>query len=127
MAAAAVAKSIETLDETAIESMYDNEVRAALDVLQQGRANGETRFIFVIPPMHEMGASGYAASCAAAEGVRVLALSAARQWMAEGVTVNCIAALADDDIAPLVDFLSRDAGAGVSGETIRVGGPPMGL
>jgi hypothetical protein len=75
--------------------------------------------------MGERGAAGYAATCAAGEAVRVLALSAARQWKEHGVTVNCIAReSADDDIAALVEFLSSGA---VSGETIRVGGPPQGL
>lgn len=77
--------------------------------------------------MHEMGASGFVATCAAAEAVRVLALSAARQWVDDGVTVNCLVAAPGDDIAPLVAFLGSDAGASVSGETIRVGGPPVGL
>lgn len=121
-------KSIEDLGDADIASLYDDPVRAALDVLQRGRADGATGFVFVIPSIAERGASGYAASCAAAEAVRVLALSAARQWKGDGVTVNCLSApwpyaesLADD-IAPLLEL----SGA-VSGETMRVGGPPSGL
>lgn len=120
--------SVENLHDADIESLYDNEVRAALDVLKRGRADGATRFVFVIPAIAERGESGYAATCAAAEAVRVLALSAARQWIDDGVTVNCLsapwpyAASLDEDIAPLVKL----SGA-MSGETIRVGGPPKGL
>jgi NAD(P)-dependent dehydrogenase (short-subunit alcohol dehydrogenase family) len=119
------AKPIEQLDDADIASLYDEPVRAALDELQRGRASGETRFVLVIPAMHETGAGGHAATCAAAEGVRVLALSAARQWQAEGVTVNCIAVDSpDQDIAPLVELC---ASGHVNGETLRVGGPPRGL
>ena len=124
----APAKSIEDLDNADIEASYDHEVRAALDVLQRGRADGATRFVFVIPAIAERGASGYAATCAAAEAVRVLALSAARQWNDTGVTVNCLsapwpyAASLDADIAPLVELCGA-----VNGETLRVGGPRQGV
>jgi NAD(P)-dependent dehydrogenase (short-subunit alcohol dehydrogenase family) len=133
VAPVAPAKPIEEMLDADIASMYDFPVRSALMLLQTGRAKGATRFVFVIPAIVEMGASGHAATCAAAEAVRVLALGAARQWNAEGVTVNCLSApwpyaeSLDDDIAPVVAFLASDAGASVNGETIRVGGPPVGL
>ena len=125
VAADAAARPIEDLDDGDIELLYDGVVRGALSALQTGRAAGATRFVFVIPSLADRGASGYAASCAAAEAVRVLALGAARQWQDEGVTVNCISVDSpDDDIAPIVQFLSSGA---VTGETIRVGGPPQGV
>ncbi len=133
VAPVAPAKPIEEMHHADIASMYDDPVRAALLLLKEGRAEGATRFVFVIPSMVEMGASGHAATCAAAEAVRVLALGAARQWQADGVTVNCVSAAwpyaesLHDDIAPIVAFLTSDAGAGVSGETIRSGGPEQGL
>jgi NAD(P)-dependent dehydrogenase (short-subunit alcohol dehydrogenase family) len=133
VAAVAPPKPIEELHDADIASMYDSPVRVALMALQDGRANDATRFVFVLPAMVEMGAAGYAATCAAAEAVRVLALGAARQWVDDGVTVNCLTApwpyaeSLDDDIAPVVAFLASDAGANVSGETIRVDGPPQGL
>jgi hypothetical protein len=75
--------------------------------------------------MAERGAAGFTVTCAAIEGVRVLALSAARQWADDGVTVNCLLVDSpDDDIAPFVDFLSSGP---LNGETIRVGGPPQGV
>jgi NAD(P)-dependent dehydrogenase (short-subunit alcohol dehydrogenase family) len=130
VAPVAPAKAIEDMHDADIASMYDSVVRVALMVLQDGRKKGETRFVFVIPAMHEMGAAGHAATCAAAEGVRVLALSAARQWASDGVTVNCLSApwpyaeSLEDDIAPLVELC---ASGHVNGETLRVGGPPQGL
>jgi NAD(P)-dependent dehydrogenase (short-subunit alcohol dehydrogenase family) len=125
VAPVAAATSIEDLTDADIESLYDAEVRAALAALQDGRANGVTRFVFVLPSIHEVGARGYAATCAAAEAVRVLALSAARQWKDEGVSVNCVSVESpDDDITSIVEFLSSGA---VSGETLRAGGPPRGL
>ena len=116
---------IEDLSEGDIEALYDGVVRGALSALQTGRADGVTRFVFVLPSMAERGAAGFTAACAAIEGVRVLALSAARQWADEGVTVNCLLVDSpDDDVAPLVEFLSSGE---VNGETIRVGGPPQGV
>src|SRR5205085_1837193 len=103
-----------------------------LQVLRDGRAAGVTRFVFVVPSIVEMGAAGFGPTCAAAEAVRVLALGAARQWKADGVTVNCLAVPLPyeahaDEMAPIVDFLASDGGAGVSGVTIAVGGPELGL
>jgi NAD(P)-dependent dehydrogenase (short-subunit alcohol dehydrogenase family) len=121
---------VEALHDRDIRELYDDEASAALAVLQEGREMGVTRFVFVIPSVAQVGAARYAATCAAAEAVRVLALSAARQWRDEGVTVNCIAAsfpYAPEDLAPLVEFLASEAGACVSGETICVGGPEFGL
>ena len=125
VAADAPASPVEDLTDDDIEALYDGVVRAALRVLQEGRARGVTRFVFVIPSIAERGASEHAATCAATEAVRVLALGAARQWNDAGVTVNCL--LVDspnDDVVPLVEFL---AGSSVNGATIRVGGPPMGV
>ena len=129
----AASKSVEDLDDADIGALYDDQARAALTAMKQGRADGATRFVFVIPSIVEMGAAGYAATCAAAEAVRVLALGAARQWKPDGVTVNCVAApfpyaeSLHDDIAPLLEFLASAAGAEVSGTTIPVGGPEQGL
>ena len=121
----APAMAIEALSNADIESLYDAPVRDALRVLQEGRARGVTRFVFVIPSLAERGAAQHAATCAAAEAVRVLALGAARQWNGSGVTVNCLLVdSANDDVAPLVDLL---AGSTMNGQTIRVGGPPMGV
>ncbi len=133
VAPVAPAKPVEEMHDLDIQTMYDSLPQLALMMLKQGHADGATRFVFVIPSIVEMGAAGHAATCAGAEAVRVLALSAARQWIADGVTVNCISApwpyaeSLEDDIGPIVEFLASEAGANVSGETIRIGGPDQGL
>jgi 3-oxoacyl-[acyl-carrier protein] reductase len=125
VAADAAAKPIEDLTDADIASRYDEPARGALRVLQEGRARGVTRFVFVLPSVAERGASGYTATAAAAEAVRVLALGAARQWKDEGVSVNCVLVdSSEDDVDPIVAFLSSGA---VTGETIRAGGPPKGV
>jgi 3-oxoacyl-[acyl-carrier protein] reductase len=47
--------------------------------------------VLTTPTIGQSGASHYAHWSAAAEGVRVLAKSAARQWGPEGITVNAVA------------------------------------
>ena len=92
---------IEDWSDADIAANYDDPARAALDALQEGKAAGATRFVFVLPP--ETGA--------ATEAVRLLALSAARQWADEDVTVNCIVG----DNADAIAFLASGA---VTGKTL---------
>jgi 3-oxoacyl-[acyl-carrier protein] reductase len=106
------------------------------------------RVVVVVPTFSMSGAPGFAAGAAAAEGQRLLAKSAARQWGADGITVNCVAvapeqiigeragsatmALADPalggagdaeaDIGPVVVFLASDAAHFVTGATISADG-----
>lgn len=125
--------AIEDLHDVDITTIFDTEVRLALNALQRGRAAGATRFVMLVAAMAATGEAGLAAPCAASEAVRVLALGAARQWGGEGVTVNCVSLpfpfepyhLAE--LASLVTFLGSDAGAHVNGVTIPVGGPVVGL
>lgn len=124
---------IEDATDADIDALYDSEVRAALAVLQDGRRAGADRFVFVIPSIVATGAAGFGPTCAAAEAVRVLAIGAARQWEVDGVTVNCVAVpfpystSSDADVAALVAFLGTDAAAHISGTTIPIGLPEMGL
>lgn len=113
---AAPAAPIESLTDDDIAAQYDAEAYAALRVLQEGRANGATCFVFVLPDATST------TTRAAVEAVRVLMLGAARQWHDDGVTVNCV--VGDGDLESVVTFL---AGGSVSGQTIRVGGPEPGL
>ncbi|HVT77038.1 MAG TPA: hypothetical protein VHD87_08415 [Acidimicrobiales bacterium] len=93
---------IEAWTDDEIAARYDEPARAARRALQEGRAAGVARFVFVLP----------ATVSAASETVRILALSAARQWADEGVTVNCVVG----DAAPaVVEFLSSGA---VTGKTL---------
>ena len=50
------------------------------------------RVVVVVPTIGMAGAPGLAASAAAAEAQRLLVKSAARQWGAEGITMNVVAA-----------------------------------
>lgn len=65
-----------------------DEARAAREHLI-GRGGG--RLVFVVPSFGLTGAAGLVAEATAAEGVRSLAKSAARQWGTEGITVACVA------------------------------------
>jgi hypothetical protein len=97
-------KPIEAWTDNDIAARYEHPASGALRVLQQGRATGVTRFVFVLP----------ATTSAASEAVRILALSAARQWENEGVTVNCIVSSTGDDL-PAIAFLTSGA---VTGKTL---------
>lgn len=116
---AATPTPIEALSDDDIARDYDDEAAAALRALQVGRGTGATRFVFVLP------VGGGVTTAAATEAVRLLALSAARQWVDDGVTVNCVVASGDN--TAIVDFLTSEAAAHVSGQTIRAGGPVPGL
>jgi 3-oxoacyl-[acyl-carrier protein] reductase len=106
------------------------------------RARGGA-IVFVTPSASLMGASELAPATAAAEGIRGLMKSAARQWGADRVTVNCVAVpvalLAPgaevelgagalnppgdaDAVAAAVDYLASEHGRSVTGATIPVDG-----
>jgi 3-oxoacyl-[acyl-carrier protein] reductase len=77
------------------DSRCDEPLRWALDAAQAARDHllgvGGGRLVFVVPSFGLTGATGLVAEATAAEGVRSLAKSAARQWGAEGITVACVA------------------------------------
>jgi 3-oxoacyl-[acyl-carrier protein] reductase len=106
-------------------------------------ANSGGRLVLVLPVFGLTGAPGYSAGAAAAEGLRILMKSAARQWRSEGVTANAIvvanevalegvpgfefalgdptpgaAADPESDIAGVVGFLCSDASGFVTGSTL---------
>jgi NAD(P)-dependent dehydrogenase (short-subunit alcohol dehydrogenase family) len=54
-------------------------------------AGNDGRVVFLTPTLSMSGAPGLAALATAVEGQRLLAKSAARQWGADGITVNCVA------------------------------------
>ncbi|MHB8670787.1 MAG: SDR family NAD(P)-dependent oxidoreductase [Acidimicrobiales bacterium] len=59
------------------------------------------RIVVVTPTIGLFGAAGYVPWACAAEGQRLLAKSAARQWGSDGVTVNCLAAAPDAFVGDL--------------------------
>jgi 3-oxoacyl-[acyl-carrier protein] reductase len=76
--------------------------------------NSRGSMVFVCPTIGLQGAAGFTALSALAEGQRVLAKSAARQWAADGIRVNVVAppigALLDEKL--LADPTTVDARRG---------------
>jgi NAD(P)-dependent dehydrogenase (short-subunit alcohol dehydrogenase family) len=134
------------------EAVWEGTMRSSLLCCQAAftqMAGRGGRIIFSTPTVSMSGAAGLVAYTAAVEGQRLLAKSAARQWGAHGITVNCVApapavgevddtggrshlplnppALGgpgdpDTDLGPIVVFLASDAGHFVTGATISVDG-----
>jgi len=105
------------------------------------------RFVAVTPTVSLTGAAGLVPAVTAAEGLRALVKSAARQWGATGITANCVAVplalVAPDqadadptvdepalghppdaraDVAAVVALLASDAAGTVTGATLAVDG-----
>jgi NAD(P)-dependent dehydrogenase (short-subunit alcohol dehydrogenase family) len=101
------------------------------------------RLVFLLPLADLAGRDGSAAFGAALEGIRGLAKSAARRWGRDGVTVNCVAFIADrgevgglsrwrpaldrdvdvhTDVTGVVELLTTAAAKVVTGATIMVDG-----
>lgn len=96
------------------------------------------RILVVVPTVAMTGAAGLAPLAAAAEGQRLLAKSAARQWGRDGVTVNCLApALSALEGRARIPAFDQDDGPGVDDgpvvddsadpERERAGGEPVAL
>lgn len=118
----------------------DAPLRWALEEAQAARRHllerGGGRLVFVVPSFGLTGAGGLVAEATAAEGVRSLAKSAARQWGAEGITVACVArrvggpevALpslpppAPEDVASAIELLLDPRSRAVTGATVVVDG-----
>ena len=122
------------------DARCDAPLRWALAAAQDARARlvdrGGGRIVFVVPSFGLTGAAGLVAEATAAEGVRSLAKSAARQWGADGIVVACVArrvtgpevALPSlpppsaDDVADVVALLLDPRARAVTGATIVVDG-----
>jgi NAD(P)-dependent dehydrogenase (short-subunit alcohol dehydrogenase family) len=138
------------VDDAHFEAVWEATMQATLFCFQAAYAHMAGRggsIVVAVPTVAMSGMAGFAPYAAAAEGQRVLAKSAARQWGAEGITVNCLAvapelvmgeaaradqslagpalgraADAEEDLGPVVAFLSSAAGRFVTGATICVDG-----
>ena len=139
----------EPLAETAEEewdAKCEAPLRAALFVCQAAFAHLHEhggRIVLLTPTAGLVGEAGFVPIATAAEGMRSLAKSAARQWGAYGITVNCIAvplellgasvpppvnppalgrtATVDDVARAITALIARDAAA-ITGATIPVDG-----
>jgi 3-oxoacyl-[acyl-carrier protein] reductase len=127
---------------------WEQPMQAAIGAFQRAHRAGHSRVIAIVPTIGMSGAPTLAHAAATAEAVRVLAKSAARQWGADGITVNCIAvapahfgiddsvvgpvsiapaALASvgdivSDIVPLIRMLAADDAHHVTGATLTADG-----
>lgn len=132
------------LTDEEFDRLWEQPMRAVITGMVQAHREGARRIVVVTPTTGMSGGDHYAATAATAEAVRVLVKSAARQWGAQGITVNAVAvaphlfgidaavagaqslappALGDAaDPAAVIAFLCSPAAAGVTGATISADG-----
>jgi 3-oxoacyl-[acyl-carrier protein] reductase len=137
-------ESFHLLTDEQFDRLWEQPMRAVIGAVVDAHRQGKRRIVVVTPTTGMSGADRYAATAATAEAVRVLVKSAARQWGADGITVNAVAvaprlfgvdesvagavslappALADGgDPAAVIEFLMSPAAAGVTGTTITADG-----
>jgi NAD(P)-dependent dehydrogenase (short-subunit alcohol dehydrogenase family) len=138
------------LDDDRWASIWETGMQATLFVLQAGYAQMDGRggrFVIITPTVSMSGAAELAPYTALLEARRVLAKSAARQWGATGVTVNCLAPAPEHvpigvdsmtvslappalggpgdvqrDLGPVAVFLASDQSQFLTGATLNVDG-----
>jgi 3-oxoacyl-[acyl-carrier protein] reductase len=148
-------RALAHVDDAHFEAVWEGTMEATLWVMQaayRAFAGRGGRIVVTIPTLAMSGAPGLVAYAAAAEGQRMLSKSAARQWGADGITVNCLAVapelamaggrLAVDgpgdtslaaaamgrtgdpelDVGPACVFLVGEGGAFVTGTTVTLDG-----
>lgn len=130
---------VASITDEQIDRLWEQPMRTVITELQRAHADGCRRIVVVVPTTGMSGGAEYAAVSAAAEAMRVLVKSAARQWGRSGVTVNAVALAPEDfgvdatisgpvSIAPraligdvdptaTISFLCSDASAHVTGQT----------
>lgn len=105
-------------------AMCEDSMAAAFHVTQAAHrvlsAGEHGRLVYVVPTIGMAGAFGLAASAAAAESLRALTKSVAKQWGKYGITVNTIAVGPQHVIAGDV---GREVAEGVSLAVPAMGGP----
>jgi NAD(P)-dependent dehydrogenase (short-subunit alcohol dehydrogenase family) len=117
------------------DAVLKRAIDAAQDAYRRMSARGG-RLVFVVPSLGLTGAAGLAPLAAAAEGVRSMSKTAARQWGKHGITTACLArrvagpvvAISSldeptgDDIADTVALLVTDQLRAATGATIVLDG-----
>lgn len=106
---------MDTLTAAEWDRLTERPMRWALDALKWARtavlAHGG-RIVMVVPTVGIAGAAHLVPYTTAAEGVRALTKSAARQWASEGIAVNTVAvpvALVASDAGHLVAHMTPPA------------------
>lgn len=136
------------LTDDQFDAAWEQPMRHAIASFQQAHRAGHTRLVAVVPTIGMSGAPGLGHAAATAEAIRVMVKSAARQWGADGMTVNCIAvapelfgidpevvgavslappALASvgsvvDDIVPLIRLVASGDAHHITGATLTADG-----
>ena len=136
------------VDDDRWAAVWEGTMQASLWLCQAvfPHLDGHGRVVFVTPTISLSGAPNLVPWTTAIEAQRLLAKSAARQWGANGITVNCVApsaalygvevgsemALAapalgragdvDADLGPLVAFLCSEASHFLTGSTLTADG-----
>lgn len=105
---ATVAIDFSAVTDADFEAAWEQPMRAAITSFQHAHRAHHTRVVAIVPTIGMSGAPRLAHAAATAEGIRVMVKSAARQWGADGVTVNCIA------VAPSLFGLDAEAVGAVS-------------
>ncbi len=136
---------IEDYTDDEFAEAWEQPIRAAIDALRGARRRGARRIAVITSTQGMTGAAGDAPNAMAAEALRALVKSAARQWGPDGITVNAIAvgpatlgglpdtvaiaapALGDvpdeaDAIAPMVAFCCSARSGRLTGSTLVADG-----
>ena len=85
------AVSVAELTDAMIDEVFEQPMQRVILALQEAHSTGCRRIAVVVPTTGMSGGSHHAAHAALAESARILVKSAARQWGAQGITVNAVA------------------------------------
>jgi 3-oxoacyl-[acyl-carrier protein] reductase len=119
------------VDEDAWDAAAEAPVRALLKTLQRAHpvlVSDRGRLVVVLPAAALEGATGLVAEATGWEAMRVLAKSAARRWVDDGVTVNVVCVPLDAHhgdshaVADSVVLFARLEAAHLTGATVVVDG-----
>lgn len=88
---ATAATPFEELTDDDFEAAWEQPMQHAIAAFQRAHRAGHARLIAIVPTIGMSGAPMLGHVAATAEAIRVMVKSAARQWGAGGMTVNCIA------------------------------------
>ena len=132
-------RPVSAMDPEEWERRCDAVLRDAIDAAQDAHRRMHEqggRLVFVVPSFGLTGAAGLTPIATAAEGVRAMAKTAARQWGALGITVGCVARRvagpvvaisstdepSDDDVADVVAVLATEQLHTATGATLVLDG-----